>query len=85
MGKLNYVSQIIEFAKNLRYNKMMLIIKQQEEFVMGDFLMCVAHYLIIMVILAAIGCAGGFIGVKLRKSKDAKKAAVKEETVSVEE
>ncbi len=64
---------------------MMLRIKQQEEFVMGDFLMCVAQYLIIMVILAAIGCAGGFIGVKLRKSKDAKKAAVKEETVSVEE
>ena len=52
---------------------------------MGDFLMCVAQYLIIMVILAAIGCAGGFIGVKLRKSKDAKKAAVKEETVRVEE
>lgn len=40
---------------------------------MVDFLMCIAQYLIIMVILAAIGCAGGFIGVKLRKSKDAKK------------
>ena len=64
---------------------MMLIIKQQEELVMGDFLMCIAQYLIIMVILAAIGCAGGFIGVKLRNSKDAKKAAVIEETVSVEE
>ena len=53
--------------------------------VMVDFLMCIAQYLIIMVILAAIGCAGGFIGVKLRKSKDAKKAAAAEQTVNSEE
>ena len=52
---------------------------------MVDFLMCIAQYLIIMVILAAIGCAGGFIGVKLRKSKDAKKAAAAEQTVNSEE
>lgn len=51
---------------------------------MVDFLLCIAQYLIIMVILAAIGCAGGFIGVKLRKSKDAKKAAA-EQAVNSEE
>ena len=52
---------------------------------MVDFLMCIAQYLIIMVILAAIGCAGGFIGVKLRKAKDAKKAAAAEQAVNSEE
>ena len=52
---------------------------------MVDFLMCIAQYLIIMVILAAIGCAGGFIGVKLRKYKDAKKAAAVEQAVHSEE
>ncbi len=39
---------------------------------MGDFFMCVAQYVIIMIVLAAIGFCGALIGVKLRKMKDAK-------------
>ena len=39
---------------------------------MGSFLMCVAQYVIIMIVLAAIGLCGGLIVVKLRKRKDAK-------------
>lgn len=39
---------------------------------MGDFLMCILQYLLIMVVLAGIGGIGGFIGIKLRKKKDAK-------------
>ncbi len=42
---------------------------------MGDFLLCIAQYLLIMVVLAAIGGLGGFIGVRLRRKKDAKTAA----------
>ncbi len=42
---------------------------------MGDFLLCIAQYLLIMVVLAAIGGLGGFIGVCLRRKKDAKTAA----------
>lgn len=42
---------------------------------MGDFLLCIAQYLLIMVVLAAIGGLGGFIGVRLRRKKDAKIAA----------
>ena len=41
---------------------------------MGDFLLCIAQYLLIMVVLAAIGGLGGFIGVRLRRKKDAKPA-----------
>lgn len=39
---------------------------------MGSFLLCVAQYLVIMVVLAAIGTCGAFVGIKLRKNKDAK-------------
>lgn len=39
---------------------------------MGDFFMCVAQYVIIMIVLAAIGFCGALIGVELRKMKDAK-------------
>ncbi len=46
---------------------------------MGDFLMCILQYVIIFIALAAIGVCGGFVGYKLRKSKDAKKAAQTEE------
>ena len=42
---------------------------------MGDFLMCVAQYIIIMIVLAAIGVCGGAIGIKLRKAQNAKKTA----------
>lgn len=46
-----------------------------------EFILCILQYLIIMVVLAAVGAAGGFIGVRLRKSKDAKTAnAVSEHT-----
>ena len=41
---------------------------------MVDFLMCILQYVVIMVVLAALGCLGGFIGIRLRKSKDAKSA-----------
>ena len=40
---------------------------------MGQFLLCVAQYLLIMVVLAGVGACGGFVGVKLRKNKDTKK------------
>ena len=42
---------------------------------MGQFLLCVAQYLLIMVVLAGVGACGGFLGVKLRKSKNAKTIA----------
>ena len=42
---------------------------------MGDFLMCVAQYVIIMIVLAVIGACGGAIGIKLRKAENAKKTA----------
>lgn len=47
---------------------------------MTNFLLCTAQYLIIMVVLAAIGVCGALIGIRLRKSRDAKKAA--EETAA---
>lgn len=46
---------------------------------MGNFLLCIAQYLIIMVVLAGIGTCGAFVGVKLRKNKDAKTVAGTEE------
>ena len=45
----------------------------------GDFFMCILQYLLIMVVLAAIGGLGGFVGVRLRRKKDAKTAALKAE------
>ena len=41
---------------------------------MADFWLCVLQYVLIMIVLLAIGFCGAFIGTKLRKSKDAKKA-----------
>ena len=38
---------------------------------MGDFFMCVAQYVIIMIVWRSRFC-GALIGVKLRKMKDAK-------------
>ena len=43
---------------------------------MSDFFMCIAQY----VIMVAIGGIGGFVGVKLRKRKDAKAANTSETT-----
>ena len=48
-----------------------------------SFLLCIAKYVVEMVILLAIGLLGTFIGIKLRKHKDAKKAA--EVTVMADE
>lgn len=41
---------------------------------MVDFLLCILQYVLEMIILVAIGCVGAFLGIKLRKKKDAKKA-----------
>ena len=38
-----------------------------------EFLLCILQYVLIMDILVALGIAGAFIGIRLRKSKDAKK------------
>lgn len=43
-----------------------------------DFLLCMVKYLVEMVILLAIGLGGAFIGIKLRKRKDAKTALAEE-------
>ena len=38
-----------------------------------EFLLCILQYELIMAILVALGIAGAFIGIRIRKSKDAKK------------
>lgn len=40
-----------------------------------EFVMCIVQYVVIGLFLAAIGALGAFIGIKMRKSSDAKKAA----------
>ena len=47
---------------------------------MSDFFMCIAQYVIILLVLVAIGGIGGFVGVKLRKRKDAMAANTSETT-----
>ena len=47
---------------------------------MADFLLCIGRYVVEMVILAGIGGLGAFIGIKLRKNKDAKVAAAGADT-----
>ena len=47
---------------------------------MSDFFMCIAQYVIILLVLVAIGGIGGFVGVTLRKRKDAKAANTSETT-----
>lgn len=42
---------------------------------MINFFLCIAQYLIILVILAAIGGIGAYLGIRLRRNKDAKQAA----------
>lgn len=39
---------------------------------MSDFFMCMLQYVLIMAVLAGVGLLGGFLGMKLRKRKDAK-------------
>lgn len=41
---------------------------------MLEFLLCVIQYLLIAIIIAAIGGLGMFIGIRLRKRSDEKKA-----------
>ena len=42
---------------------------------MMDFILCVVQYLLIAIVLLAIGGLGAFIGIKKRKASDAKAAA----------
>lgn len=42
---------------------------------MADFIMCIVQYVVIALILVAVGGAGAFIGIKMRKSSDAKNEA----------
>ncbi|MBO5258970.1 MAG: hypothetical protein J6B26_01150 [Agathobacter sp.] len=37
-----------------------------------EFLLCVAQYLLIMLVIVAVGALGAFIGITLRKRKNAK-------------
>ena len=50
---------------------------------MIDFMMCIVQYVVIALFLAAVGGTGMFVGMKLRKSSDAKKAAAATEEQSV--
>ena len=47
-----------------------------------EFLLCIAQYLLEMIVIIAIGALGGFIGIKLRKRKDAKVAAGQADTTN---
>lgn len=42
---------------------------------MTEFLMCIVQYVVIALFLIGVGGAGAFIGIKMRKSSDAKNAA----------
>jgi len=42
---------------------------------MADFIMCIVQYVVIGLFLVAVGGAGAFIGIRMRKSSDAKQAA----------
>ena len=52
---------------------------------MEAFFASFLQYLVIMIVLCIVGFLGGFIGKKLRERKDAKAAAVTEETVKKDE
>ncbi len=40
-----------------------------------EFLLCVLQYLLIMIVLIALGIGAATLGIRLRKKNDAKKAA----------
>ena len=42
---------------------------------MTEFLLCIAQYILIAIFIILIGAAGAFVGYKMRKASDAKKAA----------
>ena len=44
-----------------------------------EFFLCVIQYLLIAVVTALVGGLGAFIGIRLRKRSDAKKAMKAEE------
>ena len=46
---------------------------------MMEFIMCIGDYLIKALFYVAVAGLGVFIGIKMRKSSDAKKAAVAKE------
>ena len=57
-----------------------------EVIIMVEFLLCVAQYVLIALVLLGIGGIGAFIGIKMRKSSDAKAAAeAAEEAMETEE
>ena len=45
---------------------------------MTDFLLCIGRYVVEMAVLALIGGLGAFIGIRLRRHKDAKADTTKE-------
>lgn len=42
---------------------------------MGDFILCIVQYVLIAIVMVAVGGLGAFVGIKMRKSSDVKKAA----------
>ncbi len=42
---------------------------------MMDFIMCIVQYVVIALFLVGVAGIGLFLGIKMRKSSDAKKAA----------
>lgn len=52
--------------------------KKENQIMISEFFLCIAQYLIILVVLAGIGVLGAFLGIKLRKNKNAKLAAEEE-------
>ena len=46
---------------------------------MMEFIMCIVEYLIKALFYVAVAGLGAFIGIKMRKSSDAKKAAAETE------
>lgn len=60
-------NELIGFSQRTEVNDMM------------EFIMCIGDYLLKALFYVAVGGLGAFIGIKMRKSSDAKKAAAKTE------
>lgn len=60
----------LEFEKDILYNQNLEV----EVCAMANFFLCILQYLLIMIVLVAIGVGGAKIGIALRKKKDAKAA-----------
>ena len=61
---------LLEFEKDILYNENLEV----EVCAMANFFLCILQYLLIMIVLVAIGVGGAIIGIALRKKKDAKAA-----------